>query len=216
MQAKFLLMIFSLLLSMPALAANPQIEFQTSHGSFVVELYPDKAPKTVENFLKYVEVSFYLGTVFHRTIDRFMIQGGGFTADLKAKPTFTPVVNEANNGLKNEPGTLSMARAFDPDSATSQFFINIADNKFLNFYKPDPHYYGYCVFGKVIRGMDVIQRIGQLPTTAVGPHANVPLQPVIIEKVSMLDKPVQAETPTAGNKLPSSSTKPASKGKKRG
>jgi peptidyl-prolyl cis-trans isomerase A (cyclophilin A) len=214
-------------------SAHPQVEIQTNHGSFVVELYPEKAPKTVANFLEYVANNFYPGTVFHRTINRFMIQGGGLTAELKEKTSMQPSIktgltatskenvvlppisNESNNGLKNERGTLAMARTFEPDSATSQFFINLEDNKFLNYYKPDPHYIGYCVFGKVIRGMDVVEKIGQLPTKSVGQYTDVPQQAVIIEKVALLEKPIEAGTmPESPNK--SKSSKPASKGKKRG
>ncbi|HEX5538340.1 MAG TPA: peptidylprolyl isomerase [Methylophilaceae bacterium] len=217
MPSKILFFLLFLLASVSAYAANPQVEFQTSDGSFVVELYPDKAPQTVANFLQYVNSGFYPGTVFHRTIDRFMIQGGGFTADLKEKLTLPPVVNESNNGLKNEPGTLAMARAFDPNSGTSQFFINLNDNKFLNYYRPDPHYIGYCVFGKVIRGMDVVERIGHTPTHTAGPYTDVPVQPIVIEKVGVLATPID----TAGESKPTkaesdSSTKPAAKGKKRG
>ena len=214
MKPNGLFLFLSLLCCAPAFAANPQVEFQTNQGNFVIELYPDKAPKTVANFMQYVDSGFYPGTVFHRTINRFMIQGGGLTSELKEKPTKAPIVNESNNGLKNEPGTLAMARAFESDSATSQFFINLSDNKFLNYYRPDPHYVGYCVFGKVIRGMAVVERIGQTPTRTAGQFADVPAQPIIIEKVAMLEKPVAAEVPDSSNKAKSS--KPASKGKKHG
>lgn len=216
MNAKLVIFLLFLFAGFSAHAANPQVEIRTNQGSFVVELYPDKAPKTVANFLQYVTSDFYPGTVFHRTINRFMIQGGGLTADLKQKLTMPPIENESNNGLKNEPGTLAMARAFDPDSGTSQFFINLTDNKFLNYYKPDPHYIGYAVFGRVIRGMDVVERIGQTPTHTLGQHADVPVEPIVIEQVSVLATPID----TAGESKPSnaseSSTKPASKGKKRG
>lgn len=227
-------------LSMPAYAAsnlnNPQVEFQTNFGSFVVELYPDKAPHTVANFLQYVSNNFYQGTVFHRTVDKFIVQGGGFTPDMTEKPlafketglvgaikgdmiltTTNKLPNESNNGLKNERGTLAMARSFQPDSATSQFFINLDDNKFLNFYKPEPHYIGYAVFGKVIRGFDIVKKIGEIPTKKVGVHEDVPVQPVIIEKAALLDKPVVAEPETLPQSLPKSkSTNIATKGKKRG
>ena len=201
-------------------SANPQVEFLTNQGSFVVELYPDKAPKTVANFMQYVSSGFYHGTTFHRTVERFMIQGGGLDERLIEKSTFSPIPNEANNGLKNEPGTLAMARAYDPDSATSQFFINLTDNKFLNFHKPDPRYYGYAVFGRVIRGMDTVERISKTPTQKVGMHQNVPLEPIVIEKVALLDRPVIAE---ARPGLPSgtvsekntTSKKSSVKGKKR-
>lgn len=214
----------SLLLSLllccaPAFAANPQVEFQTNQGSFVVELYPEQAPKTVANFMQYVNNGFYAGTIFHRTINRFMIQGGGYTPELQEKSTLTPISNESNNGLKNEPGTLAMARASDPNSATSQFFINLADNKFLNYYKPDAHYIGYCVFGRVIRGMAVAEKIGQQPTGSVKRLANVPLQPVIIEKVAELETPIAAadfEKPSIEKPTKTNSSKTAPKGKKRG
>lgn len=213
--------------------ANPQVEFQTNLGSFVVELYPDKAPKTVAHFLQHIQNNFYAGTVFHRTVDKFIVQGGGFTADMKEKPfvtqdtglvgaikgdmVLTKLPNESDNGLKNTRGTLAMARSFQPDSATSQFFINLDDNKFLNFYKPDPHYIGYAVFGKVIRGFDIVKKIGQTPTQAVGVHKNVPLEPIVIEKAALLDKPVTAEPEVIPNSLPKTeSIKTATKGKKRG
>lgn len=170
--------------------APQQLEVQTNHGSFVIELYPDKAPKTVANFIQYVTSDFYTGTTFHRTVDRFMIQGGGLTADMKEKSTFSPIENESNNGLKNEYGSVAMARAFAPNSATSQFFINLSDNKFLNFHKPEAAYIGYCVFGKVIKGIDVVERIGKSPTKVVGAHLNVPIEPVVIEKVALLDQPI--------------------------
>lgn len=214
-----LLFLTLLICCVPAFAANPQVEFQTNQGSFVVELYPEKAPRTVANFMQYVNAGFYSGTIFHRTIDRFMIQGGGFTPDLREKSTSSPIPNESNNGLRNEPGTLAMARASDPDSATSQFFINLADNKFLNFYKPDPHYIGYCVFGRVIRGMAVAAQIGQLPTGNVKQLANVPLQPVVIEKAAVLETPIAAadfEKPAIEKPTKSNSSKTAPKGKKRG
>lgn len=167
-----------------------QLEIQTNHGSFIIELYPAKAPKTVANFIQYVTSDFYAGTTFHRTVDRFMIQGGGLTADMREKSTFSPIENESNNGLKNEYGAIAMARAFNPNSATSQFFINLADNKFLNFHKPEAAYIGYCVFGKVIKGIDVVERIGKSPTKVVGAHLNVPVEPVVIEKVALLDQPI--------------------------
>jgi len=235
----FLLAILALPVHAASSPVYPQVEFQTNMGSFVVELYPDKAPKTVANFLERVSSNYYSGTVFHRTVDRFMVQGGGFTADMKEKD-FTPqgtglvgaikgdmvltklpndfkLPNESNNGLKNTRGTLAMARSFQPDSATTQFFINLDDNKFLNFHKPDPHYIGYAVFGKVIRGFDIVKKIGQAPTQTVGVHKDVPVQPIIIEKAALLEKPVVAEPEVLPNSLPKSeSIKTATKGKKRG
>lgn len=188
---KFLAMVIvGLLASTGALAANPQIKMRTNLGEIVLELYPDKAPKTVANFLQYVNSGHYNGTVFHRTIQQFVIQGGGFTPDFQYKPTLAPVPNEAANGLRNERGTLAMARAYDPDSATAQFFINLDDNKFLNHHRPHPDYYGYCVFGKVIKGMDIAKKIGALPTAAGGPFtADVPVEPVVIEEIALATEP---------------------------
>lgn len=186
MKFRLILIIAGLLISTGALAANPQVKMRTNLGEIVLELYPDKAPKTVANFLHYVDSGHYNGTVFHRTIQQFVIQGGGFTPDFQYKPTFDPVPNEATNGLRNERGTLAMARAYDPDSATAQFFINLDDNKFLNHHRPQPDYYGYCVFGKVIKGMDIAKKIGALPTAAGGPFtSDVPVEPVIIEEMAL-------------------------------
>lgn len=200
--------------------ANPQVEFVTNEGSFIVELYPDKAPQTVANFMQYVSSGYYQGTTFHRTIERFMIQGGGMDENLAEKPTLAPIPNESNNGLRNEPGTLAMARAYAPDSATSQFFINMNDNKFLNYYKPDPAYVGYAVFGRVIRGMDTVERISKSPTHKMGMHQNVPIEPIVIERVALLDQPVIAD---ASASLPAGKVsekappqkKSSTKGKKR-
>ena len=171
-------------------AARPCVEIDTNYGKIVLELYPDKAPKTVENFLAYVENGFYRDTTFHRVIPRFMIQGGGFTEDYKQKPTRAPIPNEADNGLMNQPGTIAMARAHDPHSATSQFFINVQDNKFLNFYKPHPDYYGYTVFGKVIKGREVVEQIAAVATGKAGPFdSDVPLKPVVIEDMAVIERP---------------------------
>jgi cyclophilin family peptidyl-prolyl cis-trans isomerase len=213
----FLLMI-GLLLHLPLQAANPQVEFRTNQGSFVVELYPDKAPRTVANFLEYVNRGFYEGTIFHRVIDRFVIQGGGLTPDLGQKPTLEPIPNEADNGLKNEAGTLAMARRLSPDSATAQFFINLGDNKILNYYRPEPALMGYCVFGRVIRGMDVAEKIGRIPTQIVGKLTDVPRDNIIIEKAALLETPIIAEQ-TSGKAVesaPASKSKSTKKGKKRG
>lgn len=212
--ASFILCL-GLLLGTPAYAGQPQIEFRTNMGSFVVELYPEKAPRTVENFLAYVRNGFYEGTIFHRVIDHFVIQGGGLTPELHPKATLEPIPNEANNGLKNEPGTLAMARALDPNSASSQFFINLADNKSLNYYKPEPALMGYCVFGKVIRGMDIAEKIGHAQTQAIGRLTDVPTEPVIIEKVAVLETPVIAEQ-TDKKSTSTTSSKPRKKGKNRG
>lgn len=166
--------------------ASPRVEFQTSQGNFTVELYPDKAPKTVANFLQYVKDGFYENTIFHRVISRFMIQGGGFERDLTEKNTRAPIENESNNGLLNEPGTIAMARTADPNSATAQFFVNLADNQFLNYTSPDPESIGYCVFGKVTSGFEVVQKIGLSPTTFIGRNADVPIKAITIKSVKLL------------------------------
>ena len=156
------LLLCGLLLSASISAfAAPSVEFQTSQGNFTVELYPEKAPKTVANFLQYVKDGFYENTIFHRVINHFMIQGGGFERDLSEKNTRAPIANEASNGLLNELGTIAMARTADPDSATAQFFVNLTDNQFLNYVSPDPDQIGYCVFGKVTSGIEVVQKIEQ-------------------------------------------------------
>ncbi len=180
--------------ALPALAANPQVEFDTTAGKIRVELYPDAAPKTVANFLDYVKAKHYDGTQFHRVISGFMIQGGGFTADFKQKPTKAPVPIEAEQsskaGFLNVPGTLAMARTSDPNSATAQFFINVADNKFLNFREPTQQGYGYTVFGKVVSGMDVVDKIAKAPTGAGGPFPkDVPSEPVLIKQAVVVDAP---------------------------
>ena len=167
-------------------ALNPIVEFETSQGNFTVELYPEKAPKTVANFLQYVKDGFYENTIFHRVISRFMIQGGGFERDLTEKNTREPITNESNNGLLNELGTIAMARTMDPDSATAQFFVNLADNQFLNYTSPDPEQIGYCVFGKVTSGLEVVQKIGLSPTTTMGRNADVPIKPITIKSVKLL------------------------------
>jgi len=160
---------------------------KSSLGTIVLELYPDKAPLTVENFLQYVKDGHYDGTLFHRVIPGFMIQGGGFGPDFKQKSTRNPVKNEAANGLKNATGTISMARTSDPHSATAQFFINVADNVPLDFRFPTQDGYGYTVFGKVVKGMDVVNRIVKVQT-GPGPagHQNVPVKPVVIESARLL------------------------------
>ena len=176
-----------------AFAANPQVELDTSAGVIKVELYPDAAPKTVANFLDYVKANFYDGTQFHRVIDGFMIQGGGFTADFAQKPTRPPVPIEAESsskaGLMNVPGTLAMARTSDPNSATSQFFINVNDNKALNYAPGNP---GYTVFGKVVAGMDIVNKIAKAPKGATGPVGpginpkDVPAEKVIIKSAKII------------------------------
>ena len=174
-----LLFVF-LLFSPLAHAANPIVEFETNQGNFKIELYPEKAPKTVSNFLYYVDNGFYKETIFHRVISNFMIQGGGFTREMSEKKTQPPIANESNNGLVNSAGTVAMARTNDPNSATAQFFINLIDNNFLNYTSPEPSSVGYCVFGKIIEGMNVIHKIGQLPTGNSRGFSDVPIRPVII------------------------------------
>jgi len=188
----FALAAASLAVPLAAAAANPRVEFDTTAGKFRVELYPDAAPKTVANFIDYVKSGHFDGTQFHRVIAGFMVQGGGFTADFRQKPTKAPVANEAEQaakaGLLNTPGTLAMARTADPHSATTQFFINVADNKFLNFRSPDPQGIGYTVFGKVVEGMDVVDKIAKAPTGSGGPFPkDVPVEKVIINKAVVID-----------------------------
>jgi len=167
---------------------------KTSLGTIVLELYPDKAPLTVGNFLQYVKDGHYDGTLFHRVIPGFMIQGGGFGPDFKQKSTRNQVKNEAANGLKNAAGTLSMARTSDPHSASAQFFINVADNTSLNFRFPTQEGYGYTVFGKVVKGMDVVERIVKVQT-GPGPagHQNVPVKPIVIEHARLIMPPNKQE-----------------------
>ncbi len=168
---------------------NPVVRIETNMGVIRAELYPDKAPKTVENFLHYVKDKHYDGTIFHRVIKGFMIQGGGYTTDYEKKPTRPPIQNEADNGLTNEVGTLAMARTPDPHSATAQFFINVKRNDFLNFRQKTPSGWGYCVFGKVIDGMDVVKKIETTPTGPVGPFVkDAPKTQVVIESIR-LEKP---------------------------
>ena len=166
------------------LAADPQVDLKTSAGDIRIELYPAKAPKTVENFLRYVRDGHYDGTIFHRVIPGFMIQGGGMTPNMAQKPTRAPIPIESKNGLKNDTGTLAMARTGDPNSATAQFFINVNDNDFLNYPGQDGH--GYTVFGKVVSGMDVVNKIVSVPTGNQGMHQNVPRKPVLIESASVV------------------------------
>jgi len=162
---------------------------ETSMGSITVELDDAKAPITVKNFLDYAASGHYDGTIFHRVIDGFMIQGGGFTKAMDQKPTKAPIKNEAANGLTNKRGTIAMARTMVVDSATSQFFINLVDNDFLNFRAPTPQYYGYAVFGKVTDGMDVVDKIAKVKTGFAGPHQNVPEEPIVIKKVHVAAEP---------------------------
>jgi len=195
-----LAVLLALALPLSASAADrPRVELDTTAGKIVLELYPDAAPKTVANFLDYVKAKHYDGTQFHRVIDGFMIQGGGFTGEFYQKPTRPPVANEAESaskaGLLNTPGTIAMARTADPNSATAQFFINVADNKFLNFRSPDPQGIGYTPFGKVVSGMDVVTKIAKAPKgggkpvprgTPLSP-ADVPSEPIVINKATVIE-----------------------------
>ena len=167
---------------------NPKIKIVVrDFGTMTAELYPDKAPKTVENFLEYVKSGFYNGTLFHRVIDGFMIQGGGFDKNFKQKATRAPIQNEADNRLSNEIGTIAMARTMDPHSATAQFFINVNNNDFLDYRSPSPQFYGYCVFGKVEDGMDVVDKIAKLKVKPQGEHEAVPLDMVVITRISRFE-----------------------------
>jgi len=184
----FKFLMFAILLgSIQAYAANPVVEMKTSAGAVRIELYADKAPKSVANFLQYVKDGAYAGTQFHRVIPGFMIQGGGFDRAFRQKPTRAPIENEAGNRIRNETGTIAMARTSDPQSATVQFFINVADNAALDFREPSSAGFGYAVFGKVTEGMDVVMRIARAPTGAGGPFArDVPKTPVIIDSIHLI------------------------------
>ncbi|AXE28591.1 peptidylprolyl isomerase [Chromobacterium phragmitis] len=174
------------LAALPALAfAAPVAEVATNKGNIEIALDSAKAPKSVANFVAYAKAGHYNGTVFHRVIDGFMIQGGGFDAKLNQKPTRAPIPNEANNGLKNDIGTIAMARTSDPNSATAQFFINVANNDFLNYSSPTPQGAGYAVFGKVTKGMDVVNRIAKARTGSMSGMQDVPFEPIIIQKVTI-------------------------------
>ncbi len=161
------------------------VDMKTNLGTIVLELYPDKAPDTVKNFVQYAKDGFYNGTIFHRVIRGFMIQGGGFEPDMQQKPTRAPIKNEADNGLHNDLGTIAMARTPDPNSATAQFFINGKDNDFLDYSAPTSQGWGYCVFGKVVKGLDVVQAIENVATTNRGGHQDVPVDNVVIESVTV-------------------------------
>ncbi len=165
--------------------AKTKVTMETSVGTITLELDGEKSPKTVANFVKYASDGFYDGTIFHRVIDGFMIQGGGFTRDLNQKQTHESIPNEAMNGLKNRRGTIAMARTMVPDSATSQFFINLVDNDFLDFRSETPQGYGYAVFGEVTDGMDVVDAIAKVKTGFAGPHQNVPEEAIVIRRVTV-------------------------------
>ncbi|MCX7185034.1 MAG: peptidylprolyl isomerase [Nitrosospira sp.] len=189
---KLLVTALSLLFSITVFAAGPQVEIKTNLGSILLELYPARAPKTVENFLQYVKEGHYKSTVFHRVIPGFMIQGGGLDQALRQKPTRPPIENEAANGLKNTIGTIAMARTSDPHSASAQFFINVADNAFLNYSAPTDRGYGYTVFGKVTGGMEIVNKIAATPTGS----GDVPRETIIIEEIKLISTAEPA--PAAG------------------
>ena len=170
-----------------SMSTTPRVKLETSMGDMVIQLDAEKAPKTVDNFLTYVKEGFYDGTIFHRVIGNFMIQGGGFEPNMKQKTTHEAVENEANNGLKNDRYTLAMARTSDPHSATAQFFINVSDNDFLNFTAPTPNGWGYAVFGKVVEGTEVVDQIKGVKTGTKGFHQDVPTEDVVIEKATVIE-----------------------------
>ena len=165
-------------------AVNPQVSVKTSMGEIVMELYPDKAPVTVKNFLTYAQSGFYNGTIFHRVMRNFMIQGGGMTKDMKQKTTRAPIELESQNGLRNDIGWVAMARTGAPDSATAQFFINTVDNPSLNYPAPDGH--GYAVFGKVIKGLEIVNLIREVQTIGIGPHSHVPANAITIDSIKLI------------------------------
>jgi peptidyl-prolyl cis-trans isomerase A (cyclophilin A) len=190
---KFLVLLaLATAMAAPATAANPQVMLETSKGTIVIELDQAKAPVSVGNFLSYMKSGFYDGTIFHRVIPNFMIQGGGFTANMEQKGTREPIVNEAANGLANKRGTIAMARTADPNSATAQFFINLKDNAFLDKANAQDGY-GYCVFGKVVKGMNVVDAIAGVKTGTVGNLQDVPLEAVVIKKATLVGPPPAAK-----------------------
>ncbi len=179
------MMFVALILSLSSSLAwsKPFVEIKTNKGTMLVELYPEKAPKTVENFLQYVSSKHYDGTIFHRVISNFMIQGGGLDKDLNERPTRAPIKNEADNGLTNSFASIAMARTSDPHSATSQFYINVSNNIVLNHSEKTDRGWGYCVFGKVVKGMDVAERISKLPTDG----GDFPIQTILIESIRVVE-----------------------------
>lgn len=170
-----------------SMSTNPRVNLKTNMGDIVIELNAEKAPKSAENFLMYAREGAYNNTIFHRVMDGFMVQGGGFEPGMKQKPTHAPIDNEAANGLKNDKYTVAMARTSDPHSATSQFFINVANNEFLNFTAPSGNGWGYAVFGKVVQGEDVVDKIRAVKTGNAGPHQNVPTTDVVIEQATIIE-----------------------------
>ncbi len=185
--ASAVVLLLSSSISFAATVPNPAVQLDTDMGTIIVRLETAKAPKTVENFINYVRSGHYDGTIFHRVISDFMIQGGGMRQDMKQKPTGKPIEIESSNGLSNEKYTLAMARTSDPNSATSQFFINVKDNNFLNYREPTPEGYGYTVFGKVIKGEDVVEKIKMVPTGNRGMHQDVPNKPIAIVKAFVIE-----------------------------
>ena len=185
----FCLVTFSVAVSAanPEKAKNPHVRITTNLGVIELELDAAHAPNTVRNFMNYVQTGFYSGTIFHRVIPGFMIQGGGFRPGMDEKVKGTPIRNEADNGLKNLAGTIAMARTSDPHSASAQFFINTVDNQMLDFRGPGPQEIGYTVFGRVIKGLDVVNKIRNVPTARKGPHGDVPVQSVLIERVTLIE-----------------------------
>ncbi len=171
----------------PSMTTDTRVKLQTNHGDIIIELNAEKAPKSSANFVQYVRDGFYDGTVFHRVINNFMIQGGGFEQGMKQKTTREPVENEANNGLKNDRYTIAMARTSDPHSATAQFFINVADNDFLNHTAPTTNGWGYAVFGKVVEGTETVDKIKVVKTGSRGFHQDVPVEDVVIEKATVIE-----------------------------
>ena len=193
----FLTIVLIAFMSNSTLAGDdtPRVKLTTSMGEIVVALDPGAAPKTVENFLSYVKMGFYEGTIFHRVIKDFMIQGGGFNSNMQRKPTLAPVTNEADNGLSNQAGTIAMARTSDPHSAMSQFFINVKDNAFLDHRSKTEKGWGYCVFGRVISGMDVVHAIEHVPTTISAKMRDVPKTPVVIRSATLVEPAPKKATP---------------------
>ncbi len=181
------LMLATANLSIAAASQTPAVKLETSMGDIILRLDAEKAPITVKNFLEYVKSGHYDGTIFHRVISDFMIQGGGMTPDMKEKPTNNPITNEASNGLDNDKYTIAMARTSDPNSATAQFFINVKDNNFLNYTAPTPQGWGYAVFGKVIKGEETVEKIKGVNTGNKGMHQDVPSEPVIIIKATTIE-----------------------------
>ncbi|HVN76598.1 MAG TPA: peptidylprolyl isomerase [Thermoanaerobaculaceae bacterium] len=196
-----LLFAVAVAVAVPAQSANPRVKLETTKGTIVIELDQAKAPITVNNFLEYVKSGFYNGTIFHRVIPKFMVQGGGFTPDMQQRPTREPIANESANGLPNKRGTLAMARTPEPNSASSQFFINLVDNDFLDRSQASDGV-GYCVFGKVVEGMPVVDAIAAVKTGNVGQFQNVPLQPVVLKQAVIETAKGEAKPPAAPPSAP--------------